>query len=222
MGKLSYKRIYQCEECLSALGTIHHRALFGGYSLSIDDTVFAMVAHGELYLRICEQSAVYHAARPQRLLTLNKRGRPVSLNYYLVDDTLWQDPPLLLRMSAMSLRGAQNEKSRRCNSQRLRKLPNINFQLELLLLEVGIRDADTLRSLGAATAWSRLRGIRKDLSTSVLFALEGAIQGIHAARISLPCRQHLLEWAEMLTEKKHLKPVEVLPAAEDDKTQVAD
>ncbi|HEX4501137.1 MAG TPA: TfoX/Sxy family DNA transformation protein [Scandinavium sp.] len=208
MGKLSYKRIYQCEECLSSLGRVHHRALFGGYSLSIDDTVFAMVAHGELYLRVCEESAVYDTSKPQRLLTLNKRGRPVSLNYYLVDDGLWQDQSLLLRMSTIALRGAQNEKLQRCNAQRMRNLPNITFQLELLLSEAGIHDLDTLRGLGAATAWCRLRSIRKDLSMNVLFALEGAILGMHAAIIPLQRRQHLQEWAEMLMEKTKIMPAE--------------
>jgi DNA transformation protein len=167
-----------------------------------------MVAHGELYLRVCEQSAAYHATEPQRLLTLNKRGRPVSLNYYLVDDDLWRDQSLLLRMSAMSLRGAQSEKLQRCSSQRMRNLPNITFQLELLLSEAGIHDLDTLRVLGAATAWYRLRTIRKDLSMNVLFALEGAILGMHAAIIPLQRRQHLLEWAEMLIDKRKVTPTE--------------
>ncbi|MDX6022742.1 TfoX/Sxy family DNA transformation protein [Scandinavium sp. V105_16] len=208
MGKLSYKRIYQCEECLSSLGTIHHRALFGGYSLSIDDTVFAMVAHGDLYLRVCEQSAAYHATTPPRLLTLAKRGRPISLNYYWVDETLWHNQPLLLRLSALSLRGAQNEKNLRCDSHRLRNLPNITFQLELLLFEAGIHDEVTLRRLGAVAVWTRLRGIRKDLSISVLFALEGAIQGIHAAIIPMQRRQHLQAWAEMMTAKRKVRPTE--------------
>ncbi|MCS2158521.1 TfoX/Sxy family DNA transformation protein [Scandinavium sp. H11S7] len=208
MGKISIKRIYQCEECLSSLGKIHHRALFGGYSLSIDDTVFAMVAHGELYLRVCEQSATYNVATPQRLLTLVKRGRPISLNYYWVDENLWQDHSLLLNMSAMSLRGAQNEKQRRSDPQRMRNLPNISFQLELLLTEAGIHDLDTLQKLGAAAAWYRLRAMRKDLSINVLFALEGAITGIHAAIIPLHRRQHLLEWAETLTGRKRAMPEE--------------
>lgn len=222
MEKLSYKRIYQCEECLSALGKIHHRALFGGYSLSIDDTVFAMVANGELYLRMCEQSAVYHATTPPRLLTLAKRGRPISLNYYWVDETLWKNQPLLLQMSAMSLRAARNEKRLRCDSQRLRKLPNMTFQLELLLFEAGIHDVVTLKRLGAVAVWVRLRRLRKDLSINVLFALEGAIQGVHAARITSTRRQHLLEWVEMLTAKRRLRSCEALPAAEDDKTQATD
>lgn len=207
MEKLSYKRIHQCEEYLSALGPVRHRALFGGYSLSVDDTVFAMVAHGELYLRVCEQSKAWHAPGPQRLLVLNKRGRPVSLNYYFVDAALWQDKSLLLQMSAMSLRGAQEEKNQRGGAHRLRNLPNITFQLEVLLAEAGITDLNTLQSLGAVAVWFRLRNIRKDLSTSVLFALEGAIEGIHSARIPSLRRQHLLDWAERLLKKSSFRSV---------------
>ncbi|SNY72742.1 TfoX/Sxy family DNA transformation protein [Enterobacter sp. CC120223-11] len=204
MRKISYKRIQQCENYFASLGTISHRALFGGYSLSIDGTVFAMVADGELYLRVCEQGVGYSASNPLRLLTLNKRGRPVSLNYYLVDDALWQDQPMLLKMSAMSLRGALSEKKRRGDSRRLKNLPNITFQFELLLSEAGIHDLEMLRALGSAAAWQRLRAIRKDLSINVLFALEGAIQGIHATRIPLLRRQHLLNWAEKLMERSKI------------------
>lgn len=57
MKKISYDRIYQSQEYLSPLGEIHHRALFGGYTLAVDEAVFAMVSDGELYLRACEQSA---------------------------------------------------------------------------------------------------------------------------------------------------------------------
>jgi len=208
MGKVSYKRIHQCKEYFASLGTIRHRALFGGYSLSIDDTVFAMVSKGELYLRACEQTTGYYTKNPRRLLTLNKRGRPVSLNYYLVDEVLWRDRSLLLKMSEMSLQGAQSEKIRRGDPRRLKNSPNITFQLELLLSEAGIKDLEVLQVLGAVAAWMRLRRIRKDLSINVLFALEGAIQGIHATRIPLLRRQYLQELSERLLAKSKIKPTE--------------
>lgn len=56
MRALSYDRIYKSQEYLASLGTIQYRSLFGSYSLTVEDTVFAMVANGELYLRACEQS----------------------------------------------------------------------------------------------------------------------------------------------------------------------
>ncbi|STR40314.1 competence-specific genes regulator [Klebsiella michiganensis] len=58
------------------------RPLFGGYSLAIDNTVFAMMAEGEIYLRVCEQSAEYRVAHKNPLLKMQKNGRLVALKYY--------------------------------------------------------------------------------------------------------------------------------------------
>lgn len=44
MRKLVCPRLPQFQACVSPLGQLHTRPLFGGYSLAIDDTVFAMVA----------------------------------------------------------------------------------------------------------------------------------------------------------------------------------
>lgn len=46
MKKLVCLRIHQFRACLSPLGKISCRPLFGGYSLAIDNTVFAMMAEG--------------------------------------------------------------------------------------------------------------------------------------------------------------------------------
>lgn len=47
MKKLVCFRIHQFRACLSPLGKISCRPLFGGYSLAIDNTVFAMMAEGK-------------------------------------------------------------------------------------------------------------------------------------------------------------------------------
>ncbi|MEM5445836.1 competence protein, partial [Serratia marcescens] len=41
MRKLVCPRLPQFQACVSPLGQLHTRPLFGGYSLAIDDTVFA-------------------------------------------------------------------------------------------------------------------------------------------------------------------------------------
>lgn len=64
MRALSYDRIYKSQEYLASLGTIQYRSLFGSYSLTVEDTVFAMVANGELYLRACEESVPYCVKHP--------------------------------------------------------------------------------------------------------------------------------------------------------------
>ena len=79
MRKLVCPRFPQFQACVSPLGQLHPRPLFGGYSLAIDDTVFAMVAEGNIYLKACEQSAAYRVEHRNPLLTLRRHGRIVPL-----------------------------------------------------------------------------------------------------------------------------------------------
>ncbi|WP_434642661.1 TfoX/Sxy family DNA transformation protein [Klebsiella sp. I138] len=195
MKKISSLRFHQFQECLSPLGKISCRPLFGGYSLAIEDTVFAMVAEGEIYLKVCEQSAEYRVVHETPLLTMRKNGRPVLLKYYQVDETLWRDSKTLFNLSALSLQSARNEKRRQLATGRLKDLPNISFHMELLLISVGIMDEKTLRQLGAQEVWLKLRESNKALTLNILYALEGAIVGVHSAALPTQRRQELKAWA---------------------------
>lgn len=202
MKIISYKRIYQSQKYFSSLGKITSRALFGGYSLAVDNAVFAMVSEGELYLRVCEQNATYQAQHSPPLLMMRKRGGAHQLKYFRVDDSLWDNRLVLLQLGLSSLEDARHEKSCRRRSSRLKDLPNLSFSMELLLNEAGIKDAHTLRQMGVKAAWVRLREIRKDLSVNVLYALEGAITGIHAAALPAQTRQELFDWARRYTQEE--------------------
>ncbi|STI87024.1 putative DNA transformation protein with TfoX domain [Escherichia coli] len=189
MKSLSYKRIYKSQEYLATLGTIEYRSLFGSYSLTVDDTVFAMVSDGELYLRACEQSAQYCVKHPPVWLTYKKCGRSVTLNYYRVDESLWRNQLKLVRLSKYSLDAALKEKSTRNTRERLKDLPNMSFHLEAILGEVGIKDVRALRILGAKMCWLRLRQQNSLVTEKILFMLEVPLSAFmklrsrwHAAR----------------------------------------
>lgn len=175
MKSLSYKRIYKSQEYLATLGTIEYRSLFGSYSLTVDDTVFAMVSDGELYLRACEQSAQYCVKHPPVWLTYKKCGRSVTLNYYRVDESLWRNQLKLVRLSKYSLDAALKEKSTRNTRERLKDLPNMSFHLEAILGEVGIKDVRALRILGAKMCWLRLRQQNSLVTEKILFMLKGPL-----------------------------------------------
>ena len=195
MRKLVCPRFPQFQACVSPLGQLHSRPLFGGYSLAIDDTVFAMVAEGDIYLRACEQSAAYRVEHRNPLLTLRRHGRIVPMKYYQIDDALWRDETQLFRLSLLSWQSAQREKNHRRASGRLKDLPNISFHMELQLIHAGIPDVLALREVGARQAWLKLRENNASLSHNVLLALEGAIVGVHTAALPTLRRQELLEWA---------------------------
>ncbi|MGK9172742.1 TfoX/Sxy family DNA transformation protein [Yokenella regensburgei] len=201
MKSISYQRIYLSQEYLATLGDIRSRALFGGYSLSVDDVVFAMVANGELYLRMCEESASYTVKRQSPLLTYKKRGRQVSLNYYFVDEHLWHDRAMLVRLSSYSLNAARSEAQQKRAVLRLKDLPNLTFQLETLLCEAGVRDPTMLRMLGAKACWLRMKKRNKNLGVKVLLALEGAIFGMHEAALPACRRKELIDWFNTLDSK---------------------
>ncbi|MFM2746440.1 competence protein [Klebsiella variicola] len=195
MRKLVCPRFPQFQACVSPLGQLHSRPLFGGYSLAINDTVFAMVAEGDIYLRACEQSAAYRVEHRNPLLTLRRHGRIVPMKYYQIDDALWRDETQLFRLSLLSWQSAQREKNHRRASGRLKDLPNISFHMELQLIHAGIPDVLALREVGARQAWLKLRENNASLSHNVLLALEGAIVGVHTAALPTLRRQELLEWA---------------------------
>lgn len=201
MKIISYKRIYQSQEYFSVLGKVKSRALFGGYSLAVDNTVFAMVAEGELYLSACEKNATYQAQHSPPLLMVRKRGHAQQLNYFRVDERLWSNKAELLLLGQFALEDAQSEKRRR-RHLRLKDLPNLSFHMELLLHEAGIKDVRTLRQMGSKTAWMRLRQLRKQLSVNVLYSLEGAIIGVHAAALPAKTRQELETWVQNYTQKR--------------------
>ncbi|YCI80384.1 TfoX/Sxy family DNA transformation protein [Enterobacteriaceae bacterium] len=201
MKSVSYDKINKSREYLKPLGQIDCRALFGGYSLAVDNTVFAMVCDGELYLRANEACAEYSTGKPPVLLSVPKRGRTVLLNYVLVEEPLWQEPATLLHLSTEALRAAQREKRARESAKRLKDLPNITFQLEVQLCAANIRDVETLQAYGPRKAWLHIRKVNKHAGLRALMALAGAVEGLHAAALPSQTRNELYEWYHRMARR---------------------
>lgn len=194
MKEQTYARIRESQHCLSTLGDIGYRPLFGGYSLFVKGVIFAMVAGGELYLRGSEECMAYFTGRSAKTLQYSKRGLPVQLNYYHVDEALWNDKSLLLQLSAYALRHAQRERAQRKSLTRLKDLPNISLNLEIMLREVGIHNAEELKAFGARRCWIKLKQSKKSVGVKVLLALAGAIGGVHEAVLPPAVRRDLVDW----------------------------
>lgn len=124
------------------------------------------------------------------------------LNYYRVDEGLWQNREKLLQLSSFALDAARKERYQRHQRNRLKDLPNLTFQIEVLLMEAGITNKEMLRQLGAKTSWLKMRSKNKALSIRVLFALEGAIEGLHEAALPADIRRELTEWFNALPESQ--------------------
>lgn len=190
----SKANIQRAKHQLSALGEITSRSQFGGYSLAVEKVVFALVSEGDLYLRACEQVRPYLAEREMVPLKFEKRGLPVSLEYYRVDEPLWAEPEQLVALSKMCLLGAKEQRDAQLQNRRLKDLPNLSVRMEVQLRYVGITSVKMLVEEGAKSCWLKLRAFNQQLSINVLFALQGAISGKHHEALPREIKQELREW----------------------------
>lgn len=192
----SKKRILQCMELFASLGNIRPRSQFGGYSLSANRVMFALVSDGELYLRASHETEQYFCEQGMERLIYRKRGMAVLLRYFKVNKAQWEKPIALRRMAMLSLQGMQRDIDRRKNNEagRLKDLPNLTLALERMLWEVGIENSDDLRLQGACVTYEKLCAVKKDLSINILMALEGAILGFHEAALPMASRELLTQW----------------------------
>ncbi|WP_413742618.1 TfoX/Sxy family DNA transformation protein [Sodalis sp. RH15] len=193
----AYKqRISQAVPFFAPLGVITTRSQFGGYSICADKVMFGLILDGELYLRGTRQSEHVYLAEGMQKLIYTKRGVPVSLNYYHVNEELWLKGDRLLVLAAQSLDESKHDRREKTSSPRLKDLPNIGQGIERLLWKAGIQDIESLRCYGAKSSYLKLRAIKQNLSVKVLFALEGALSGHHSAALPPMQRSELLEWFE--------------------------
>ncbi len=201
MKYLSEKRIEQAKMSFTTqLGPVTSRSQFGGYSLSVNKVMFAIVSDGELYLRATDNIESLFQLKGMMNFVYAKRGIPVLLRYYHVDEFLWNEKETLLRFAQLAYEEAMADASRKkLGSMRLKDLPNLGASLERLLWKVGIKNAGDLRTEGAKCSYLKLRMLHKTLGINVLFSLAGAINGYHHAVLPAVIRNELLEWFKEIT-----------------------
>ncbi|WP_294901937.1 TfoX/Sxy family DNA transformation protein [Tatumella sp. UBA2305] len=203
---ISVQRVEESKKHLAELGEIQSRTQFGGYSLSVEKIVFALVSDGELYLRASETMQRYLQQRTLQPFIFHKRGQSISLNYFKVDSRLWHHTDELLELSRGSLDEARALRAAQVNCQRLKDLPNLSIRLEMLLIEVGVTTTTRLKDLGAKQCWARLRSKNRHLGLKTLYALQGAISGQHQEVLAREVREDLKRWYQQFTQSLVMTP----------------
>ncbi|MBJ2063870.1 TfoX/Sxy family DNA transformation protein [Serratia odorifera] len=188
-------RVVQAKACFSALGRITTRSQFGGYGLLVDGIMFAVVAEGEMYLRATSSLESVFRARGMANMVYSKRGAPIVMRYYYVDEALWQQRQELFALAWQAMREARKEvQVKKQSHERLKDLPNIDAALERLLWRSGICGVYELRLQGAKETFLRLQREQRRLGLKVLLSLAGALAGYHHAALPTELRSELLTW----------------------------
>lgn len=195
MINLTKTKVSESQDLFTSLGNIRSRSQFGGYSLSANGVMFALVSDGYLYLRATPENEMHFRRMGMESLIYRKRGIAIALRYFKVDEKLWQDTAQLLTLAKSSLQGMLDDiKTKKDGEARLKDLPNISLNLERLLWQVGVSTSSQLRAQGACETYLKLRTIKSNLGLNVLLALEAAIQGFHHAALPMASREVLMKW----------------------------
>ncbi|WP_258086355.1 TfoX/Sxy family DNA transformation protein [Xenorhabdus bovienii] len=196
---LSGARFAQLKHGVSSLGKLKKKSQFGGFGLLLDGVLFAISSDGELYLRGNSHAEVLFKARGMEKFIFSKRGIPVTLRYYRVNESLWQDQKQLFEYVSLAYQYTMAEIiDKQKMPLRLKDLPNLGMTLERQLWKVGISKVEELHVLGAKATYLKLQQHRKQTNVSILLALAGAIEGCHVAVLPEKIRDDLLLWHKEL------------------------
>ncbi|OTA21699.1 DNA transformation protein tfoX [Xenorhabdus beddingii] len=192
---LSGARFTQLQHGVSSLGKLKKKSQFGGIGLLIDGVLFAISSEGELYLRGSSHAEVLFKAKGMENFIYSKRGIPVTLRYYRVNELLWRDQKQLFEYMQLAYQYTMEEIiDRRKMPLRIKDLPNLGIALERQLWKVGISKVEELRMLGAKATYLKLQQHKKRTNVSLLLALAGAIEGCHVAVLPEQLRDELISW----------------------------
>ncbi len=177
------------------LGEVKSRSMFGGFGIFVDDIMFALVVNDCLHIRSDEQSKKYFAKQGCQPYVYSKKGFPVVTKYYSLPQNYWDTPDEIFALAENAFLYAKNEKKHQLKAtpQRLKDLPNLRLSIERMLKKAGIETVADLMEQGSLHAYSAI--VKTSSSTTpsleLLWALEGAINGIHWSVISQERRDEL-------------------------------
>ena len=78
-------------ELMQTLGPVEARRMFGGHGLFVDGLMFAMVASGELYLKVDQQTLFDYEDLGLQPFTYLRGGKTCALSYYQAPEDLFED-----------------------------------------------------------------------------------------------------------------------------------
>jgi len=95
-----------------SLGPVHIRRMFGGQGIYQGELMFALVASGELYLKVDDESIGFFRDLGSRPFAYETRdGRRSVMSYWLMPESALDDPDEAAALAAMALAAARRTKA---------------------------------------------------------------------------------------------------------------
>ncbi|MBE9159617.1 TfoX/Sxy family protein [Nodosilinea sp. LEGE 06152] len=76
---------------LNQVAPVTARAMFGGYGLYCEGTMFALIAHETLYLKVNATNQEHFTEAGMGPFTYDRNGKPATMSYYQLPTAVYDD-----------------------------------------------------------------------------------------------------------------------------------
>jgi len=98
-------------DLLAPVGPVRLRRMFGGSGIYAGDTMFALIAHDELYLKVDDLTRARFEAAGSVPFTYEGKGKPVQMSYWSAPEEVFDDPDALEEWARLALEAARRGKA---------------------------------------------------------------------------------------------------------------
>jgi len=106
---------------LVPLGPVRARAMFGGWGIYLDDTMFALIAGEALFLKVDGDSEARFAAAGAEPFVYSRGGESIAMSYRQAPDGSLDHPGALLPWAELALAAAKRARKGRQGKDGKRK-----------------------------------------------------------------------------------------------------
>ena len=104
---------YVVNDLLNELGGIRARAMFGGFGIYKNDTIFAIIVDDELYYKVNDSNCKdFEALGSEPFVYTAKGDKRVAMSYWKLPSEIMDDREALIEWSEKALRVAHSGKTR--------------------------------------------------------------------------------------------------------------
>lgn len=95
------------------LGHVRVKSMFGGHGLYFEDTMFALEADGDIYLKTDKETLALFEESGSEAFTYEGKNKPIKMSYSLIPSTAWDDQDEFLRWINLAIGASRRAKTKR-------------------------------------------------------------------------------------------------------------
>ena len=112
---MAYSTEYRAyvEELLQPVGKVTTRGMFGGVGVFYRGLMFALIADDTLYLKVDDGNRGDFEAEGMKPFTYSGKGKPVSMSYWELPESTYDDPELFVEWAGNAYAAALRSKKKK-------------------------------------------------------------------------------------------------------------